>query len=217
MKHNIIFLFLLLPIMTLFGQTFNLQIGPTFSKLKWENSLVQHTMLDNNVTGINALLGIEFWDNKYFNLSSNLGFIQKGGKDSISVTSPLGEMDSMMLFKERLNYLTVNTAFIFKIPVKDVIFPYIMAGPRIDYLISYKENIAFIKQFEDADKVNYLIYGIIMGIGINYKFDKIQLGIVFNYYVNLNKMVDYTWENPNITNKISDNTFALNFQIGYKL
>lgn len=204
--------------MALFGQTFNLQIGPSFSKSNWENIMMsQHNLLEDNVTGTNASLGIEYWDNTYFNLSSNLGFIQKSGKDSIQLV--FGPPDPIPLtpYKLKLNYLTVNTSVIVKIPIRDVITPYIMAGPRIDYLVSYKEDIAVIKDYEDIDKVNYLIYGFITGIGINYKFDKIQVGIVFNYYVNLNNMVDFKWTSTSVTRKVSDNTYTLNFQIGYKL
>jgi len=218
MKHHFIFLFVFLPIMTLFGQTFNLQIGPSFSKSKWENIwLAEHTLLKDKVIGTNASLGIEYWDNTYFNLSSSLGFIQKGGKDSIQFEFGPPEPIPFTFYKLKLNYLTVNTCVIVKIPVRDVIIPYLLAGPRVDYLVSYKEDAAIIKDYVDIDKVTYLSFGFITGIGIRYELDKLQLGVVFNYLINLNNLVDYKWTNAGPTRKISDNTFTLNFQIGYKL
>ena len=204
--------------MALFGQTFNLQIGPSFSKSNWENIMMsQHSLLDDNVIGTNVSLGMEYWDHTYFNLSSNLGYIQKGGKDSIQLIFGPPEPIPLSPYKLKLNYLTVNTCIIVKIPVRDAIFPYLLAGPRIDYLVSYKEDVPVIKNYEDIGKVNYFIYGFITGIGINYKLDKIQLGIVFNYFINLNNLVDFKWTNAGPIRKVSDNTFVLNFQIGYKL
>jgi hypothetical protein len=218
MKHCFIFLFVFLPIMTLFGQTFSLQIGPSFSKSTWENIwMTKHTLLQDKVIGTNASLGIEYWDRKYFNLSSSLGFIQKGGKDSIQLVFGPPEPIPLTFYKLRLNYLTVNTCAIVKIPVRDVITPYLLAGPRIDYLVSYKEDAAIIKEYEDVDKINYLSYGFITGVGIKYKLDKVELGVVFNYLINLNNLVDFKWTSDGPTRKVSDNTYTLNFQIGYKL
>jgi hypothetical protein len=218
MKHCFIFLFVFLPIMTLFGQTFNLQIGPSFSKSTWENLwMSEHILLQDRVVGTNASLGIEYWDNTYFNLSSSLGFIQKGGKDSIPFEFGPPEPIPVTFYKLKLNYLTVNTSVIIKIPVRDVIIPYLLAGPHIDYLVSYKEDAAIIKDYVDEDKVNYLSYGFITGFGVRYKLDKIQLGVVFNYLMNLNNLVDYKWTSAGITRKVSDNTFTLNFQIGLKI
>jgi Outer membrane protein beta-barrel domain len=216
MKRNFLILLVCLLNLSLFGQTLHLQIGPSFSKLNWKNSMVQDIMFNRNVTGFNASIGVEYLNLKYFNLNSTLGFIQKGGKDSISVTGPQGENESKEEFKIKLNYLTINTTVEFKVPIKEFITPYIFIGPRLDYLISYKEKANFIKQFDEINQVNKYIYGFIAGVGINFQIKKIQLGAVFDYYLNINKLVDYT-SDKNVSNKISDNTYTLSFQVGYKL
>jgi len=215
MKKHLLLLLLFLPVMILPGQTITLQLGPSFSELKWENSLVKDEMFDKNVTGLNVLLGIDYLDLKYFNLTSGLGFIQKGGKDSMLVTNVMGEDGAMTLFRIRLDYLTINTAAVFKVPVKDFIFPYILIGPRFDYLISYNEDNNIIKQFDDSNHLNRFSYGFITSAGIRFAVKKIQLGIVFNYYLNLNKIVDYT-SDKNVTNTLIDHTWNLDFQLGYK-
>ncbi len=178
--------------------------------------MIQDVMFDKNVIGFDASLGIEYLNFKYFNLSSGLGFIQKGGKDSIMVTGVLGEDGSMAEFKIMLNYLTINTVVKLKVPIKNFITPYIIIGPRLDYLISYKEDLIFIKQFDEIGKVNKFIYGFITGAGININIRKIQVGVVFDYYFNFNKLVDYTAD-KGVRNKISDRTVALNLLVGYKL
>lgn len=220
MKHNLIFIFIFLPVMTVFGQTFNVQVGPSFSKSNWENigSSDHNSLLEDKVVGISGSLGAEYWNKKYFNLSSNIGFVQKGGKDSIWTV--FGPPDPLPLFpyKLKLNYLTVNTLIVARIPVKDAIFPYIFVGPRVDYLVSYSEDSpGIIQGYADRDKVNYLNYGFITGVGIKYKFDKFLLGVVYNYNINLNNLVDFKWTSSGSTYKISDNTYTLNLQIGYKL
>lgn len=172
-------------------------------------------MFNKNVIGFDASLGIEYLNFKYFNLSSGLGFTQKGGKDSLMVTGAQGENGSMAEFKIRLNYLTLNTVVELKVPIRDFITPYVLIGPRLDYLISYKEGANSIKQFDEIGKVNKFIYGIITGAGINFKIKKIQLGIVFDYYFNINKLVDYT-SDKGVSNKISDITYTLNFLVGYR-
>jgi hypothetical protein len=83
-------------------------------------------------------------------------------------------------------------------------------------MISYQEKVDFIKQFDEINQVNKFIYGFITGAGINFQIKKIQLGAVFEYYINLNKLVDYN-SDKDVRNKISDYTYTLNFQIGYKL
>lgn len=216
MKKNIIFLFCALQIATLSGQTLKLQIGPSFSKLNWENSVVNETMYNKNVTGFNVLVGIDYLNLKYFNLSSNLGFIQKGGKDSIFVVAPPGEIEKKDLFKTKLNYLTVNTTANLRFPIKDFVIPYLFAGPRIDYLISYKEDAVLFQQFDDWGILNKLIYGALTGIGIDFKINKFFVGAVFNYYFNFNKIVDNTSE-ANVYNKIIDRTYTIDLKVGYTL
>ena len=199
-----------------FGQTLNLIIGTAISNLKWDNSLTHDKIFYKNLIGLDILVGLDYLNFKYLNLSSNLGFIQKGGSGSVLTTNVQNpeEMTSTNV-KTKLNFLTVNTILEAKIPIKNVVIPFIQAGPRLDYLISYKENVIILQQFDDLDQLNHFIYGIVVGAGIDFKISNFKLGLVFDYFANFNKLVDYT-AYTGIRNQISDNTFTLNFQIGYK-
>jgi len=201
--------------MSLLGQTPYLQIGPSFSELSWKNSMVNKDPFNKGIVGFDAMAGVNYLNFKYFCLSSNIGFIQKGGSQKVTMTNELGDSIATTEETERLNYLTLNTTFDLKIPIKDDIEPYILVGPRIDYLINYKENIGFLKQFDNAGKLIKISNGFITGAGINFQIKKNQLGAIFDYYINLNKLVDYT-SDKDVCNKISDNTYTLNFQVGYK-
>jgi len=215
MKRNILILLGCLLNMSLLGQTVYVQIGPSFSKLSWNNSMINKDPFNKGIVGVDAMAGVNYLNFKYFCLSSNIGFIQKGGSEKVTMTNNLGDSITTTEETEKLNYLSINTTFDLKIPIKNVIEPYIFVGPRLDYLIKYKENIVFLKQFDDAGKLIKISYGFITGAGINFQIKKIQLGAIFKYYMNLNKLVDYT-SDYNVSNKISDNTFTVNFQIGYK-
>ena len=67
-----------------------------------------------------------------------------------------------------------------------------------------------------------MIYGILCGAGINFNVKRFQLGLVVDYYFNINKLVDYTKTynlsngSREITEIIYDNTFTINALIGYK-
>jgi len=221
MKKNIIVFILSLQILSVLGQDLTLQIGPSFSKLNWENSMIKDEMFDNNLTGMNVLIGIAYLDLKYFNLHSNIGFIQKGGKDSIPVATAIGEVGDKQLFKNRLNFLTLNTTANLKLPIKDLLTPYLFVGPRVDFLVSYKEEAIFLEQFDNADKLNKVIYGFVTGAGFDLYIKQFLIGTVFSYYFNFNKLVDYTSDTeitniPEVTNTVADQTFTTNLKIGYK-
>jgi hypothetical protein len=204
------------------GQDLTLQIGPSFSTLKWENSMIEAEMYEDNLTGINVLMGIQYLDLKYFNLHSNIGFVQKGGKDSIPLVNVEGEILEIKLFKYRLDYLTLNTTANLKLPVKDIFVPYLFAGPRIDYLVSYKEDVVFLEQFDEMDALNKFTYGLVTGAGFDFQIQQFLIGTVFSYYFNFNKIVDWTTETeisniPEVTNTVDDKTFTINLKVGYRL
>jgi hypothetical protein len=230
LKRAIIILVFLSGVIHTQGQTLNLQLGASFSKLfnriiwkEYEDELY----LNNNLTGFNATAGIDYCDHKYFNLSSNVGFLQKGGKDTVYSYDAYGNIDSIAPYIYRFNYITLNTGFVFKVPIKHSLIPYIIAGPRLDYLVSYQEKNHWgqIESMESCWKLNRFIFGLLTGVGINYKINKLELGVVFNYYINFNKIWDWDqFEHVELhdtgldrTFTLSDRTFTINFQIGYKL
>jgi hypothetical protein len=86
-----------------------------------------------------------------FNVSSNIGFLRKGGKDSFILRNETEEQVGEIIVKAKLDYLSVNTTFDLKFPIKDRIFPFISIGPRFDYLISCSH------EFYQLNQINGLI------------------------------------------------------------
>ena len=216
MRDTILIIFFGLIVTCCYGQTINVRIGPSFSNLNWDNSASGDEVFNKSIVGVDVLLGIDYLDFKYFNLSSNLGYIQKGGSGTIVVTAIHNpEEITTTDVKTKLNFITANTIFEAKVPIIKFITPFIHTGPRLDYLLSYDENVNLLKGFDDLKKLNKFIYGLIVGAGIDFKISKFKLGVAFDYYWNFNKLVDFT-SSSGFQNQIFDKTFTLNAQLGYK-
>jgi hypothetical protein len=217
MKRLIILSVIIFITSVVLCQTFSLQIGPSFSNLKWENSMIDesHAHFNKTAIGFNAMIGVDYLKLKYLNLSSDFGFIRKGGRDDLwyAGLELYGEEEIITV---KMNYITLNTTLNFKVPIKDFVFPYVLVGPRIDYLLSYKEDLEFLKQFEDYGILNKFTYGMIAGAGIDFIIKQYIFGTGFEYYLNFNRIVNATSE-WGVFNSINDRTFIIDAKIGYQL
>jgi len=223
MKTRLLILSFLIFVSTSHGQTIFLKLGPSFSMLTWKSNAPYSDSYDNTPNfniGFDAIAGVNYLNFKYFNLSSGIGCIQKSGYNIITIQNGEYGPNSKNHITTRLNFLTINTTFNLKIPIKKSIEPNIFIGPRLDYLFSKNDGI--LKQVYDVSKINKVIYGILCGAGINFNVKRFQLGLVVDYYFNINKLVDYTKTynlsngSREITEKIYDNTFTINALIGFK-
>ena len=220
MKTRLLFISLLIIVATSHGQTIFLKFGPSYSKITYKSPIIivnpEKTSKETGIIGFNVLAGVNYLNFKYFNLSSGIGFIQKGGEEDFW-TADLDPSLHNSIF--RLNFFTINTTFNLKIPIKEFIEPYIFFGPRLDYLFSYSDGKdRFIYELNYNKKLNSIIYGILFGGGINFKVKRFILGLNFDYYFNLNKLVDYyrTYHNQYSKEQLYDKTFTINALIGFK-
>ena len=206
MRTHLLFFLLLIMVPASHGQTIFLKFGPSFSKItSTATPGASPVVAENGIVGFDAIAGIHYLNRRYFYLSSGIGFLQGGGEEElVSFGSPY--VDEKVTV--RLNFMTVNTTFNLKIPIKEMIEPYIFAGPRMDYLVSYSH---LDELFNTNPGKNYIIYGALLGGGINFKVNKFQLGLGCDYYLNFNKVVD----NQKHDEKVSVNTFTVNALIGY--
>jgi hypothetical protein len=218
MKTRLLFFLLLIIVSTSNGQTIFLRFGPSFSILTWKSSANESKPIPKFNIGLDAMAGVNYLNFKYFNLSSAIGYIQKGGSETITKDNYEFFTTKTTQFTSRLNFFTLNTTFNFKIPIKGFVEPNIFAGPRIDYLFSYNKDAIFNQL--SYYKLNKVIYGILCGGGINFNIKRFQLGLVLDYYLNINKLVDCHMISSigydSGTIKIYDNTFTLNALIGFK-
>lgn len=196
-----------------YGQTIHLQGGMSVSKLDWVveyNNVPTLSFFNTEVTGVNIYAGVDYLNSKYFNLSSNIGYIQKGGKeDNISFTDGSGNVLYSGSVTTRIDYISANTLAELKYPVAKTIVPFISAGPRVDYLVNYDKDFW-------GSAIRQTSYGLLLGGGVKYVFDRIELGIRTDFYLNFIKVLNnrpdaYTYAH------VSDKTYTVNVSIGYRL
>lgn len=182
--------------------------GITSSDLQWkfeqDPSLPTFNNLENrNIIGFYSGIDIDYLKSKFFALSTGIGFYQKGAKyDRGNIADKLD-----------LSYLTFDT----KVKVKydfNNFTPYLIIGPRIDYLLKFSS--AF-DEFDRLGMMNRINYGLVYGLGIQYDFGKIILGLAWKNNVNFNSIAENSGEYMNPPFKINDKTMIFNLDIGIKM
>lgn len=211
-KLLLIFLTLMLSV-NLFGQTIKIQGGTTYSYLVWP-SILNISFYDKPFLGCSGLIGLDYCNRNVFNLSSNIGLVQKGGKDKITVVDSQGNAINDIILNAYLDYLLMNSTIDFKYAIKEKVVPYISFGPRIDFLISYSD--AF-KGLDAMNELNKISLGLTIGAGIRYEMLKFQIGLKGEYFLNFNKIADWPASTGNLGGSISDRTMMVNLTVGYKL
>lgn len=181
--------------------------GITSSDLEWEfkdPSLPTFNKLDNrNTNGFYSGIDIDYLKSRFFVLSTGIGFYQRGAKYDWGNRA----------IKSDLSYLTFDT----KVKVKydfNNFTPYLVIGPRIDYLLQFSSA------FDDFDRLgmmNKINYGLRYGVGIQYDFGKIILGIAWKNNVSFNSTVVNNGEYMNPPFNIKDKTMVFNLDFGIKL
>jgi len=196
------------------GQIVKVQGGTSFSKLDWKMKDFDWRLFDETLIGYSIFAGIDYFDKQYFNLSSNIGMLRKGGRKEIEFTDPFGNPLGTSINKKTLDYLSINTMIDLKYRIKETISPFISFGPRFDYLL--KNGGEHFYGIEELDNLNSVSVGLILGGGIKYDISNLQFGLRADYYLDFTKVADWSAENARIGGG-SVNTFTINLSIGYKL
>ncbi|WP_442267602.1 outer membrane beta-barrel protein [Tenacibaculum sp. ZS6-P6] len=198
------------------GQTLKIQGGTSISKLNWKLSGINdNSFYTQTLIGYSIFVGLDYFDKQYFNLSSNIGMIRKGGKDEIQLTNQFGEFTGQIVTeKPSLDYLSINTTIDFKYKIKENISPFISFGPRFDYLINSSTHFESLKDINELKRTSL---GLIFGGGLKYDTSNFQLGLRADYYLDFTKVAN--WETENTTNgrEVTIDTFTINLTIGYRL
>ncbi|MFC2110841.1 outer membrane beta-barrel protein [Bacteroidota bacterium] len=195
------------------GQTLYFQSGLSISKFQNNDGAMYLEDYTESLIGPSVLMGIEYLNKKHFHLSSNLGFIRKGGKGIFTWSGHSDPNLTNLNEKITIDYVTINTALELKHNITKKIIPFLSFGVRYDYLIDLSINYDYLL----VDEINYFSYGIITGGGLKFNFKKLLLGIRCDYYLNFNGLSDYPVEHYGGDHKaLSDKTFSLNVILGYK-
>ena len=162
-------------------------------------------------------LGYQYLDKGWFNLSSNIGYLRKGGQVKIDYNSIFGESSGNVILKSKLNYLTINTTFDIKKTSTDGYTFFVGVGPRIDFKLKATDE-----SYADWDDLNHdypnqkstikglhpLQFGLKCVGGIRKDFGNVQLGVNIAYLPTFTRV---------ISGGAHDRTFTFGLSLGYKL
>lgn len=181
--------------------------GITRSDLDWkfddDSSYINLGGLGSkSISGFYCSVNMAAFETKYLSLESGAGFCQKGGLDEFRSS-----------LKWSLDYLTLDTKLKAKIRIKNL-SPYVVAGPRLDYLLRYS---AEFDEFDRLAKLSRVNYGLRGGIGLQYFFDNFFAGIGWENNFSFNPIVDNNGEYMRPTFTIKDNTMIFKCEVGILL
>lgn len=215
MRQLFIFFFALTISAISYGQTINIQAGTSLANLEWKVDGNEDLVNCETMVGYSVLVGMNYLDKKYFNFSTNLGLIRKGGQIDADNTNDMGDNEGTATIKAKLDYFTVNTTLDIKYPLNDNFTPFISVGPHFDFLMSHSYTF---DEIDDMDALETYNYGLLLGCGLKYDLPKIQIGIRADYYFNSEIVASWPQESNNLGGTIKDKSMTtINVMVGYKL
>ncbi len=187
-------LILCLPIM-MKAQVLKIENGMAFSSLVNEGE----DLFDKSLSSYQMSIGLDCLDQGWYALSSNVGYLRKGGSfDFYEATDPGLNMLKRNM-KYMFDYITLNTTFRVKTLSDSV---------NVKRHISLGDMDSLFPE-QTAPAVNRIIVGLKCETGVNYNFDRYLLGLNVSYLPSFIK--------PNKDFIAHDRTFTVGILLGYRL
>jgi len=216
MKRNFVTLLILLFGYTLaHGQIIALKAGPVVSRLDCHIPALHDTELNKGYTGVAAVAGIDYLIKKYFCLSTDLGYINSGGKGHTLVHNPEGDED--LTIKTNLHFITFNTLIHLQYKFGDFVEPFIGIGPRLDYLAGYHEDAEMLTEFEEKGELNKWLYGAVAAAGVHFDVHHWVLGFEYQYNWDMNELVEFEDEVEHAHNSVALRCSPFLVTVGYHI
>jgi hypothetical protein len=184
------FIICLLITGSLQAQDLKLKFGATFGKTIFSSG--SFVDLDGVLVGEAASLGVDYWNKKRLFLSSEVGIIKTGvtGNTHSPVPGNGAQPIHKYIAKISVRSLTASTLLNLKLSANEGRVLYIGIGPRVDYLLDYKENNKLLQPAEAGKYLHKTIYGISCLLGSKFTFNKFNWGFELKYNPNFNNFVD---------------------------
>lgn len=188
--------------------------GVSISNQNWEygNSMERNT--DYRV-GYYAGISAEMLRSKFFSLTADIGYIQKGMQEEWMITNennPEGTGETRTM-DSRFDYLSFSPAAKFFYPFGDFA-PYLVAGPRMDYYLGDKSDLG---SPSTADEFNNLTLGLSYGIGAEYQLNNIILLLEVQHQPDFTRFIDIDPSATNVGVSASNTALVVNLGIKYSL
>ena len=180
-------------------------------------SMRHSKVVSGNVYPYQMSLGMQYMDKGWYNLSSSIGYMRRGGQEKILYASITGENNDYLTVKDKLHYLTVSTTFDIKKTSQDGYTFFIGVGPRLDFKLKSVEVTysdfdqsrpeGYEPTKENLDGIHPVLFGLKCVGGIRKDIGNMQLG--FN--------IAYLPSFTHLSKGVHDRTFTFGLSLGYKL
>lgn len=205
MKRIALLAVIALATLSLSAQVVKLDVGTTFSSMQDDTPTHNFT---NMLVGNSLTLGVDWLENSWYYLSSEVGYITTGGIDRIDIVEgtglPIEEIDWRM---QRHN-IHFNTTFRAKLGSKKF-HAYLGIGPKLDIPVKTTMN----QYLDDVDDVSFIknevMFGLKAEVGVAYNFNDVRVGLNFAYLPDLTRQTSFL--NQTTRNDI----FKLGISVGY--
>jgi len=174
--------------------------GVTLANQSHQFTSIDYTMDTEPIIGPTAGIFIEVFRKKHLSFQLDLAYVAKGSKTTTeSITVNHLENDRIVvnqgdLTVSNFNYLVASPMVRFRFD-KRQISPYLMLGPRFDYLLNYKTDSDY-----PLEKQNSFLVGIHIGTGVEYYFEKLGIFLEVQYQSDLQPVA--TWDPIHINNNV---------------
>lgn len=198
------------------GQVIRVDGGVAFSKLKAKGIPI-NSFYDGVVIPFQMSVGLEYGEGDWYNLSSSIGYLRKGGSMNVEITENIGDVSRRVKYQDYVDYLTVNTLFNVKRSIRRETY-YVGVGPRLDFKMGASSTCsAFPEILQPSMKdARAVVFGMKCELGFWYDLNEhYRIGGNFSYLPSFTK----TWVTPAVNSKlkIGDRTFTLGLSLGYRL
>ena len=167
-----------------FSQILKVKNGISFSSLELTESpadISEAEFLGENITTYSFIVGLDYFEKKWFYLSSEIGYLKKGGEQNIEIFPNNGTEN----IKESWGYLHLNTTARLPIRLKNHAHFYMGAGPTFDVLI---DSDTFESSFYEGHVLNSTIFGLKGEVGFAMDFKKIRVGLNASYLYDIDNL-----------------------------
>jgi hypothetical protein len=198
-----------------YGQTIKIQYGRDWSELLWPMN-GEYLDFRTSLKGNTLFVGVDYFNRKYFNLSSNIGYLQKNGEKSYKKNYD-GQHTTIVQAETSIEQLSFNTKINLKYPIKEKLVPFLSAGLTYDYLLSHSHKEDRISNVETG------LFGLISGGGVYYNISKFQIGFNIDYCIYFSNFAHLAARpSPGMTGflmqeEIKSRSILAGVTIGYKL
>ena len=203
MKRIALLAVIALAALPLSAQVVKLDVGTTFSSMQDDTPThnFSKTLVGNSLT-----LGVDWLENNWYYLSSELGYMTTGGIDRIDIVEGTGLPIEEIDWRLQRHNIHFNTTFRAKLGGKKF-HAYLGIGPKLDIPVKTTMN-HFLD--EDASFIkNEVMFGIKAEVGVAYNFNDVRVGLNFAYLPDLTRQASY------LNQTTRNNIFKLGISVGY--